>query len=50
MHDPRNLNIDSNRNTKNIKTIKIAVDNANLCGKNTQYAHFAEICEKCGNM
>jgi len=35
------------RNTNNIK---IAVENANLCGKNMRYAHFAEICEKCGNM
>jgi len=44
------FNIDSNRNTKNIKIIKIAVVNANLCGRNMRYAHFAEICEKCGNM
>jgi len=28
-----------NRNTN----IKIAVENANLCGKNTRYAHFAEM-------
>jgi len=39
--------IDSNRNTKNIE---IAVKNANLCGKNMQYTHFAETGEKCGNM
>ena len=35
-----------NRNTNNIK---IAVENANLCDKSMRYAHFAEICEKCGN-
>jgi len=33
MHNPHKLNIDSNRNTKNIKIIKIAVQNANLCDK-----------------
>ena len=27
-----------------------AVENANLCGKNMRYAHFAKICEKCGNV
>jgi len=32
-----------------MKNIKIAVKNANLCGKNMRYAHFAEICEKCGS-
>jgi len=47
MRNPHKLNTDSNRNTKNIK---IAVENDNLCGENMQYAHFAEICEKCGNM
>ena len=31
MHNPHKLNNDSNRNTKNIKIIKIAVVNANLC-------------------
>jgi len=46
MHNPHKLNIDSHRNTKNIKIIKIAVENANSCGKNMQNAHFAEICEK----
>jgi len=29
-----------------LKLFKIAVKNANLCGKNMQYAHFAEICGK----
>jgi len=33
MHNPHKLNIDLNRNTKNIKKIKIAVDNANAGGK-----------------
>ena len=33
MHNPHELNINSNRNTKNIKIIKIAVENANLCRK-----------------
>jgi len=50
MHNPHKLNTDSNRNTKNIKIIKIAIENVNLCGKNTRYAHFAKICEKCRNM
>jgi len=50
MHNRHKLDIDSNRNTKNIKIIKIAIENANLCGKNMQYAHFAEICKKCSNM
>jgi len=50
MHNPRKLNTDSNRNTKNIKIIKTAVENANLCGKSMRYADFAEICEKWGNM
>ena len=35
-----------NRNTINIK---IAVENANLCGKNMRHVQFAEICEKRGN-
>jgi len=30
-----------NRNTNNIE---IAIENANLRGKNTRYAQFAEIC------
>ena len=30
MHNPRTLNTDSSRNTKNIKIIKIAVEKANL--------------------
>ena len=50
MPNPHKSNTDSNGNTKNIKITKIAVENANLCGKNMQYSHFAEICEKCGNM
>jgi len=50
MHNPHKLNIDSNRNTKNIKIIKTAVENANLCGRNMRYAHPAGICGKCSNM
>ena len=42
--------LDLNRNTKNVK---IAVKNANLCGKNMWYVHFAAknatICEICGS-
>ena len=34
------------RNTTNVA---ISVENANLCGKKTRYAHFAEMCEICGN-
>jgi len=49
MHNPHKLNIDSNTITKNIKIIKIAVENTNLCGKNMCYAEFAEICEICSN-
>ena len=41
MHNPYKLNIDSNRNMKNIKIIKISVENTNLCGK--KYA----ICALC---
>jgi len=33
MHNPHKLNIDWNRNTNNIKIIKIAVENSNLRGK-----------------
>jgi len=47
MHHHHKLNIDSNRNIKNIK---IAVKNANLCGKDMPYAHFAEICGNLRNM
>jgi len=47
MHSHHKLNIDLNKNTKNIK---IAIENANLCGKNMRYMHFAEICKKCGNI
>jgi len=43
MHNPHKLNSDSNRNTKNIKIIKIAIENANLCGKKA-------ICALCWNM
>jgi len=51
MHNLHKLNIDSSRNTKNIKMIKIAVENANLCGGGElHYVQFPEICEKCGNM
>jgi len=46
-HFPITTSIDSSRNTKNIK---IAVENANLYGKNMRYAHFAAMCEKCGNI
>ena len=38
IHNPHKLNLDLNRNTKNIKIIKIAIKNANLCGK---------ICDMC---
>ena len=54
MHHPHKLNIDSYRNIKNIRIIKIATGNANLCGKNMRYAHFlkyaknAATCEICG--
>jgi len=41
---------DSSRNTKNVKIIKIAVENANLCRKNMRYAHCAEICGNMRNM
>ena len=44
MHNPHKLNTDSNRNTANIKMIKIAVEKANLCGK--KYA----ICAPCWKM
>jgi len=44
IHNLQKLNIDSNRNTKNIKIIKIAVENANLGRK--KYA----ICALCRNM
>ena len=40
MHNFHKLNIDSNRHTENIKIIKIAVEDANLCGK--KYAICAE--------
>ena len=50
MHNPHKLNLGSKRNTQDIKMIKIVAEDANLCGKNMLYAHFAEICEKCGNM
>jgi len=49
MHNPHKFNIDSNGYTKNINFINIAVENANMCGKNMRYAHYAEICEKRGN-
>ena len=42
MVDVTKPNERGNRNTSNVK---IAVENANLCVKNMQYAHFAEICE-----
>ena len=35
---------------KILKLLKIAVENVNLCGRNLQCVHFAEIFEKCGNM
>ena len=50
MHNRHKLHLDSNRNTKNIKIIKIATENANFWGEILWYAHFAEICEKYGNM
>ena len=42
----RNLREIGNINANNIK---IVVENANLCEKNMQHAHFAEMCKKCGN-
>jgi len=42
MHNPHKLNIDANRNTKNIK-IAVKCQYANICGKNMRYAHFAKI-------
>jgi len=50
MHNPHKLKIDSNGNTMNIEIIKIAVEKANLCGKNMRYANSAEIRAKCGNV
>jgi len=50
MHHRHKLYLGSNRNTKNIKIIKIAIENANLWGEILFCSHFAEICEKCGNM
>ena len=44
MHSPHKLHIDSNRNTENIKVIKIAIENANLCRK--KYV----TCGLCWNM
>jgi len=56
VHNPHcKLNIDSNRNTKNIKITKIAVEHAKLCGKICdmrtllKYAKNATTCEICGN-
>jgi len=37
MYNPHKLNTDSNRNTKSILKIKIAVENASLCGNNMLY-------------
>jgi len=54
-HNPHQLNTDSDRNTKNIKIIKTAVENANLCEKMCemrtllQYAENAAQCEIRGN-
>ena len=50
MHNLINWILIQTQNTKNIKVIKIAAENANLCEKNMQYVHFAEIWKKCGNM
>ena len=53
MHNPHKLNIDLNRNTKNIKLIKIAVENANLCGKKrdmrTLLKYAKNAAKICGN-
>jgi len=52
MHNPHKLNIDLNRNTQNIKVIKIAVENANLCGKICDLRSLlknAATREPCGN-
>jgi len=51
MHNHHKLHLDSNRNTKNIKIVKIAIENANLWGKFCdvrillKYAKNAATCE-----
>ena len=50
MHHPHKLNIDSYRNIKNIRIIKIATGNANFCGKKYAICTLSEICKKCGNV
>jgi len=46
------LNTDTSRNTGNIKIIKIAVENANLCGKNKWHVMrtLLKHAKKYGNM
>jgi len=47
MHNPHKLNIDSHRNTKNIKIIKIAVEKCQFMReKYAKCTLCAEICEK----
>ena len=56
MHNPHKLNIDSNRNTRNIKIIKIAVKMPNcaekICDMRTlpKYEKNAAACEICGTL
>ena len=50
MHNPHKLNIDSSRNRRNMKIIKIAVENANLCRKKYAICALCWNIEKCGNM
>ena len=51
MHNRHKLDIDSNRNTKNIKIIKIAIENANLCGEKLAICALCwNMQKKCGNM
>ena len=55
MHNCHKLHLDSNRNTKNIKIIKIAIENANLWGEICdmrillKYAENAATCEMYEN-
>jgi len=47
MHNPHKLHLDSNRNTKNIKIIKIAIEKCQYMEENMRCdVHFAEICTK----
>jgi len=54
-HDAHKLHLDSNRNTENIKIIKIAIENANsfikICDMHIllKYAKNVATCEICGS-